>query len=154
MIKVSDILRSDDIVLTLEAAPPATIIDTVAARLQHDERVLDWHKLRDALHASAPCIGEPGADFAVVLPHARTDAVNAMAMSVGRASAGLVFPEAVQPVRYVFCIGVPRALAADYLRLVGLLARLLRDRATEAQLRTSATAEDFLAVLGRLEAKL
>ncbi len=154
MIRFTDILRPVDIVLQMHAKKAATVIDEVAALLERDERVLDWQALRTALHAAAPCLADPHADFAVLLPHARTDAVTAMVMSVGRAPDGLLLPACAQPVRYVFCIGVPLAMAADYLRLVGLLARLLRDRAVESRLRASATAEDFLAVLSGLEAKL
>jgi PTS system nitrogen regulatory IIA component len=58
------------------------------------------------------------------------------------------------PVRYVFCIAVPRAYAADYLRIVGLLARVFKDRHTEGELRAAQTSAEFVELLSKREAKL
>jgi PTS system nitrogen regulatory IIA component len=77
-----------------------------------------------------------------------------MVMSVGRSAAGIIFPGVPLPVRYLFCIGVPRALAADYLRIVGLLARVFKDRAEEEELRVIESGADFINRLSRREAKL
>jgi PTS system nitrogen regulatory IIA component len=49
---------------------------------------------------------------------------------------------------------VPVALASDYLRIVGLLARLLRNPATEAELFGTSSENEFVATLTRLEAQL
>ena len=77
-----------------------------------------------------------------------------MVMAVGRSEAGIVFPGVELPVHYVFCIAVPRGLAADYLRIVGLLARVFKDRAMETELRAAATGSEFIDLLSRREAKL
>ena len=69
-------------------------------------------------------------------------------------AAGVAFPEVELPVRYIFCIAVPRALAADYLRIVGLLARVFKDPAAERELRAAETSGDFIGLLSRREAKL
>ena len=154
MMTLGDILQPANILLDLTATSSAEVIDEVAAPLQHDARVLDWAALRAALQEAAPCLANEGSDFAICLPHARTDAVTDMVIGVGRARDGLAFPGTPQPVRYIFCIAVPRAMAADYLRLVGMLMRLLRDHAVESLMRQSETPEAFLAALVRLEAKL
>lgn len=154
MMTLGDILQPANVLLDLSATRPADVIDEVAAPLQRDPRVLDWEAVRSALQSGAPCLADEGADFAICLPHARTDAVMDMVISVGRAREGLAFPGTAQPVRYIFCIAVPRAMAADYLRLVGMLMRLLRDHEVESLVRQSETPEAFLSALVRLEAKL
>ena len=51
-------------------------------------------------------------------------------------------------------IGVPVALAADYLRIIGALARIFKDPATKEKLRQTQNAEEFLQLLASAEMKL
>ena len=76
-----------------------------------------------------------------------------MVMSVGRniiptAASGEYLAPTVQ---YTFVIGVPITLASDYLRIIGALARIFKDPATEARLRIATTPGEFLAVLVKKE---
>jgi mannitol/fructose-specific phosphotransferase system IIA component (Ntr-type) len=154
MITIEDLLQHDHVALRLQATEPKTAIDEVAALLKGDPAVLHWEQLLSGVQASAPCLPEPGGGFALCIPHTRADCVSEMVMSAGRSEAGIVFPGVELPVRYIFCIAVPRALAADYLRIVGLLARVFKDRQMESGLRKVETAGDFVELLSRREAKL
>ena len=154
MISVSDILHPDHIELDLQATEAKTAIDEVTALLKSNPGVSDWDALYKGVQSSAPCLPEPGGGFSLCIPHTRGECVSSMVMSVGRSNAGIVFPGVALPVRYLFCIGVPRALAADYLRIVGLLARVFKDRAAEEELRGIKAAADFVNGLSRREAKL
>jgi mannitol/fructose-specific phosphotransferase system IIA component (Ntr-type) len=150
---IADLLRAEDVKLNLAATTRDAAIDEVAALLQHDERVLDWEVLAAGFRKAAPCL-PVSAEFGICIPHTRTDRIDSMVMSAGRSAAGVVFPGCGPPVRYLFCIGVQHALAADYLRIVGLLARIIKDPASEARLRAAASGTEFVAELARLEAKL
>ena len=154
MISIADTLTADRIGLALEASDHRAAIRAVADLLQSAEEVLDWEELCESLRGSCPCLAEGGGDFAICLPHARTDTVHAMVMSAGRFDDGIAFPGCAQRVRYVFCIGVPRALESDYLRILGLLARVLKEPEAEGVLRHAETPADFIACLSALEAKL
>jgi mannitol/fructose-specific phosphotransferase system IIA component (Ntr-type) len=154
MITVSDILRPDRIDLDLQATEARAAIDEVAALLKNNPGVSDWDALHKGVHHAAPCLPEPAGGFSLCIPHTRGECVSSMVMSVGRSNAGIVFPGVALPVRYIFCIGVPRALAADYLRIVGLLARVFKDRVAEEELRLIASGADFVDRLSRREAKL
>ena len=154
MITIADTLATDRIALGLAASDHHAAIRLVADLLQNVSDVLHWPLLYEGMCKSWPCLAESDGDFAICLPHARTDAVSAMVMSIGRFDAGVSFPDCPQPVRYVFCIGVPKAMANDYLRIVGLLVRILRESAAESELRTATTPGKFLTRLSALEAKL
>jgi mannitol/fructose-specific phosphotransferase system IIA component (Ntr-type) len=154
MITIADILHPDHIALDLRATEAKTAIDEVTALLKNDTGVSDWNALYKGVHSSAPCLPEPGGGFSLCIPHTRGECVSSMVMSVGRSDAGIAFPGVALPVRYLFCIGVPRALAADYLRIVGLLARVFKDRAAEEELRIITSGADFVNRLSRREAKL
>jgi len=154
MITIGDLLLHDHISLEVKAAQSKEAIDEVAALVKTSPAVLDWDALLKGVHASAPCLPEPGGGFALCIPHTRGECVNGMVMSVGRSESGIAFPGVDLPVRYIFCIAVPRALAADYLRIVGLLARVFKDRHTEGTLRAAQTSAEFVELLSRREAKL
>jgi PTS system nitrogen regulatory IIA component len=154
MITIADLLRPDHIALQMRATQPAAAIEEVAALVKGDPAVLDWEVLLKGVQASAPCLPEPGGGFSLCIPHTRGECVSGMVMSVGRSESGIVFPGVEMPVRYLFCIAVPRALAADYLRIVGLLARVFKDRHSEAELRAAENGTQFVELLSRREAKL
>jgi len=154
MISIADILRPDHITLDLRAAEAQAAIDEVAALLKSNPGVSDWEALNKGVHQAAPCLPEAAGGFSLCIPHTRGECVSSMVMSVGRSKSGIAFPGVALPVRYLFCIGVPRALAADYLRIVGLLARVFKDRAAEEELRVIESAADFVERLSRREAKL
>ena len=154
MISIADTLEPERIRLSLTSKVTSIAIDEVAASLRNVPEVLDWDELHAGLHRSAPCIAETGGAFALCLPHARTDAVTSMVMAVGRSLEGVNYQGCSSPVRYIFCIGVPKALANDYLRIVGLLARILKLPRTEQALANAQTPIEFLHHLNVLEATL
>jgi nitrogen PTS system EIIA component len=154
MITIADTLDVDHVRLQVSAATPEEAIEEVASLLHDDVRVLDWPRFHAALQAHPPCrVGDEGG-FGICIPHARTDAVSEMVMSAGRFEKEVAFSDCSLPVRYVFCIGVPQALAGDYLRIVGALMRLFTNAETERMVHTAATGAEFVAALSRLEMKL
>jgi len=75
-------------------------------------------------------------------------------MSVGRSEGGILVKGADAPVHFVFVIGVPAALAADYLRIIGALTRIFKEPMTRDRLRHADTPEKFLELLAAAEMKL
>lgn len=153
MITIADILKPEHVILDIHGKTPAAAIGEVAAPLRTDERVLDWETLLAGFFKVAPCL-PASPEFAICIPHTRTEEVTSLVMSMGRSVQGIAFPGSPAPVRYIFCIGVQLALAADYLRIVGLLARIVKEPASEERLRTAASGLELVTALSRLEAKL
>lgn len=154
MITISDLLDHDHLALEIKATDHNAAIEEVAALVKGHPSVLDWDALLKGINASAPCLPEPGGGFALCIPHTRGECVDNMVMSVGRSEKGIHFPGTDLPVRYIFCIAVPKALAADYLRIVGLLARVFKDSSAESQLRAAKNSSEFVDLLSRREARL
>lgn len=154
MLTVADTLSADHVLLDLAAASPAAAIDAVIRALRHDERVLDAAALNTALRVNPPCRVTASAAFGICLPHARTAAVSDMVMSAARLATEVRFEACDHPVRYLFCIAVPQAMAADYLRIAGALMRIFTDAETEHALHTASTSTAFVQALTRLECKL
>ena len=154
MISIADTLEPDRVRLNLTSGISSIAIDEVAATLRNVPEVLDWDELHAGLHRSSPCLAEMAGEFAICFPHSRTDAVTSMVMGVGRSLTGVKFEGCAKPVRYIFCIGVPKALANDYLRIMGLLARVLKQPRTEEALRSAQSPIEFIHHLSVLEATL
>ena len=150
----ADLLQPEHIALHPKARTREDAIRELSALLEDSVQVLDGEELFQKVKLSAPCIMEQEADFCICIPHARTAAVTAMVMSVSRFDRGLAIPGVEKPVRYFFCIAVPPELATDYLRIIGLIARIAKDPHSEQQIYTAETAEEFIATMVRLEAKL
>ncbi|MGC3988486.1 MAG: PTS sugar transporter subunit IIA [Chthoniobacteraceae bacterium] len=142
MITLSDVLTPKFVDLSVKASNAQEAILHIASLLKGDDRVLDWAKLYDGVLQRNPCVSG-GGDFEISIPHARTDAVSTMVMAVGRSTSGML-PDGTPRVHYIFVIGVPVPMAADYLRIVGALARIFRDPAGEKKLRAMTDPAEFI----------
>jgi len=155
MITIADILHPKNIKLDLEHANQEELVYKVAMLLKTDGHVKDWQAFYDGLKARDSCIFEEQG-IKLCIPHVRTNSVSMMVMAVGRST---IPPSSTDEysgpvVQYTFVIGVPIALASDYLRIIGALARIFKKKQTEARLRAAATPGEFLAVLVKKEMAL
>lgn len=154
MISISELLQADQVELHPKAPDLEAAVRETAKLLKDDVRVDDWRAMTDALQEAVTCLSDAGSDFSLCLPHARTDAVTSLAMSVSRYEPGLPEAKGGPAVRYVFCIAAPQAMESDYLRVAGLLVRIVKDPRSEAQLRKAKTPEEFVERLAFLEAQI
>jgi PTS system nitrogen regulatory IIA component len=77
-----------------------------------------------------------------------------MVMAAGYSQAGIGRGEGKPRVHYVFVIGVPVTMAADYLRIVGALARIFIKAEDDPQLLSAGSAQEFIDLLARREMEL
>jgi mannitol/fructose-specific phosphotransferase system IIA component (Ntr-type) len=128
-------------------------INEVARLLEGHPDVLDFPGFYSDLLArerlDSTCIGN-----GIALPHARTDHVKNVVLAVGRSEPGVFFENCNQMVRLMFVLGTPKSNPGDYLQLVGLLCRLLKDPAGSAALLAAATPDAFIQTLLGLEARV
>jgi len=143
MMTLADVLAPKFVDLDVRASNLQEAILHVATMLKGDGRVLDWPKLYDEILKRNPCVSG-SCDFDISIPHARTNAVSTMVMAVGRSANGIPFPDSASKVHYVFVIGVPVPLAADYLRIVGALARIFRNVEGEKKIRAMTDPAEFV----------
>ena len=153
MITIADILHPRDIDLELKTTNQEEAINHVASLLREAERVTDWNTFYKGLGSKQPCVAAAGGTE-ICIPHTRTDSVTGMVMSAGRSSKGIAIKGADAPVHYIFVIGVPVALAADYLRIIGALTRIFKDPAAKDRLRDAKSPEEFVQLLAAAEMKL
>ena len=142
MITIEDVLSSKHTLLELKSDTAAGAVYEVAELLKGDDRVSDWNLFYQQLKDGNSCIANREG-FGMCIPHARTSGVSSMVMAAGRSREGIVFESSHVRVHYIFVIGVPAALASDYLRIIGALARIIKSPATETALRAATTRQEF-----------
>lgn len=141
--RFEEILRPSDVALELRARDKATAVEEVLTEVRGDARVLHWEKLRTAvLERDAPALAVDGRGICIA--HGRTDAVDELVVAVGRSPGGMAFPEIVEPVHLVFVAGIPSAMDSEYLRIVGAIVRVCRDRAMFDELMATTEREAFV----------
>ena len=114
--------------------------ETAMALLRDDPRLASWEEFRRSV-GGKQIVDLEGSDGAVLLAHGRDPAVREMTMAAARFSA----PSCP---RLVFVFAIPSAMAGEYLRAVGALARVCREPAKLAALLGAATPGEFAALLG------
>jgi len=92
-------------------------------------------------------MGTPQFD-GVAIPHARSSGIDEATVLVGRSSAGIVFDPEEPGADVIFMILVPEGGGDEHITILSGLARRLMDPEFTAALRTSASAEALVAVLG------
>ena len=153
MTPIGDVLQPDHVTLALAARDPAGAVEEVIAKLDGDERVKNLSVLREAiLKEAAPAISENGCGICIA--HGRTESVTSLVMAAGRSTEGVRYPGLADPVKLVFVAGIPNAFTSEYLRIVGAIVRMCRDKRQLHRLLVAKDAERFVALLGSGEVKL
>jgi fructose PTS system EIIA component len=148
--RLAQLLDPARIKLEVQSTKRTAALNEVARLLEDHPDVLNFAGFYNELLArerlDPTCIGN-----GIALPHARTDHVQKTVLAIGRSSPGVLFENCNQTVRLMFVFGTPKANPGDYLQLVGLLCRVLKDPADSAALLAAATTETFIQTLLQLE---
>ena len=148
--QISSLLKPEQIKLELDQTKRCNAINEVAQLLQSNPNVTNFAGFYEELLAreriESTCLGNE-----IAFPHARTDSLKGMGLSVGRSTAGVWFENSSQNVKLIFVIGTPKRMVTDYLSVVGGLARLLKDPATREQLLSASSVDEFVAALTKAE---
>ena len=154
MTPISEILEPAHVNISLAASDKDSAVLSVLARLNGDEQVKDFELLqRKVMERNASCIAENGCGICIA--HGRTEAVSSLIMAAGRLSEeGIACSETDGPLRLVFVAGIPAAFNSEYLRIVGAIARICRDRHQLERLLAAKTAAHFVELLVVGEVKL
>jgi mannitol/fructose-specific phosphotransferase system IIA component (Ntr-type) len=121
--------------LDLPADTREGAVETALALLRDDPRLAAWEEFRRSL-GPKQVVDLEGSGGSVVLVHGRHVSVKEMTVAAARFSA----PSAP---RLVFVFAIPSAMAEEYLRTVGALARVCREEAKLVELLAAPSPEAF-----------
>ena len=151
VMKVAALLKPDAINLNLQARDKTAALREVAELLTAGQRVANFEAFFQEI-LERERVSSTALAYDVAIPHARTEQCNEILLAVGRSVAGVDFgvPNS-QPVRLIFLIGTPKQMVTEYLRVVGNLARLLRQDALRQKLLVAPDAAAFIQLLDTAE---
>jgi len=149
--KVASLLRPETVDLNIQARKKTDALREVAALLQRAGCVTNFdaffQEILERERVSNTALGHD-----VAIPHARTEQCTEILIAVGRSAEGVDFEaKDNQPVRLVFLIGTPKQMVTEYLRVVGNLARLLRQDQLRQALLDAPDAAAFIRLIDQAE---
>jgi mannitol/fructose-specific phosphotransferase system IIA component (Ntr-type) len=150
--KLAQLLDPTRVTLDIHSAESTGALREVAGLLEGHPDVTDFAGFYSDLLAreriETTCLGNE-----IAFPHARTEHVTRIVMAVGRSDPGVYFENSDQTVRLIFVLGTPKSNAGDYLQVVGLLCRILKNPLGRETLLGAATPDAFVRAMLELEAK-
>ena len=150
--KIATLLSPETIRLELAATQKVAALREVAELLAQSKCVGDFEAFFNEI-LQRERVSNTALGHDVAIPHARTDQCSDILVAVGRSSAGIDFEaKDGQPVRLIFLIGTPKQMVTDYLRVVGNLARLLRQDTLRQRLLDAPDAAAFIKIIEEAEA--
>ncbi len=153
MTPISEVLSPENVILNLAAHDKKEAIAESITKLAFHPSVHDFAALQQAIESrDAASISENG--VGICIAHGRTDSVSSLVLTAARSLEGLATPEIADPVRLVFVAGIPSAFSAEYLRIVGVIARVCRDKHHLDRLLSVKTAQEFIDILSAGELRL
>ena len=149
--KIASLLKTEAIKLELQATQKEAALREVAELLRQTGGVTNFdaffQEILERERVSNTALGHD-----VAIPHARTEQCSDILIAVGRSGQGIEFEaKDGQPVRLIFLIGTPKQMVTDYLRVVGNLARLLRQDQIRQRLLTAPDGAAFIKVIEEAE---
>lgn len=144
---LSDSLLAKNIHLSLKASGHHDAFEELLFPLRGDKRVKDWENLRAGLAASLPGEGNPLAPCPILLHHSRSESVSDLVIAAGRSKDGITIPGQAERIRLVFVAAIPSALNNEYLRILGAISRVCREKSAMRALMEATDPDSFLGIL-------
>jgi fructose-specific phosphotransferase system IIA component len=149
--KITSLLSADAIQLELRSRQKVPALREVAELLAHSKCVGDFEAFFNEI-LQRERVSNTALGHDVAIPHARTDQCSDILIAVGRSREGVDFEaKDGQPVRLIFLIGTPKQMVTDYLRVVGTLARLLRQDELRQRLLEAPDTATFIKIIEAAE---
>jgi fructose-specific phosphotransferase system IIA component len=149
--KITSLLSPDAIQLELQNRQKVPALREVAELLAHSKCVANFEAFFNEI-LQRERVSNTALGHDVAIPHARTDQCSDILIAVGRSREGVDFEaKDGQPVRLIFLIGTPKQMVTDYLRVVGTLARLLRQDELRQRLLDAPDVTTFIKIIEAAE---
>jgi len=126
-VRIADYLQDHLIFLDIEATDKNSAITKIVELMDQNDIFMDADKFKTEVF-QRESLGSTGIGKGVALPHARTQNVKNIIISITRLKKGIDYDsEDKQPVRLVFLLGTPLKAVGEYLKVLAKLSKLLRE---------------------------
>jgi len=151
MIRISEAIREEGIVLNLKAQEKVAVIKELVSvmvdlGLIQDEKTF----LADILKREN--LESTGIGLGVAIPHARTTATSELLLAFGRSAKGVDFNSLDgKPSHLIFLIAAPEEKKSHYIMALARLSKMLRKEEMRTRLSKAATPAEVMEILKEAE---
>jgi len=144
--KIEGLLSESCIVLNLELATKAEVIDAMLSIVTGHPGVKDHEKLRrDVLKREKEM--STGIGKQIALPHAKTEAVSSPVLALATLKSRINFDSIDnEPVQIIFLLATPEEMLAEHLKLLGRITRLAGREDVRERLLSASSVTEVLAL--------
>lgn len=151
--KITDFLGADSVIAQLSAHDKDSVIEEMAVLLASLHRELDQRKVLSVMlereRISTTAIGE-----GVAIPHGKLPNLNRVWGVFARSPRGVDFASLDgQPTHLFFALIAPQDAAADHLKALARISRLLKDEGFRRRLMEADGAQDLYALIAEEDEK-
>ena len=152
--KICDILKQDKIITELKGESKEEVINELLDLFENDSRVIDISKVKKAViereKIMTTAIGK-----LIAIPHAKSDAVREMIAAFGKFVQPFDFDSLDnKPVYLVFLFVSTTNLAADHLKLLSRISKMMDNDEFRKNLLTANSAEEIFELFQEEENKI
>ncbi|MBN2381152.1 PTS sugar transporter subunit IIA [candidate division WOR-3 bacterium] len=151
MIRLSEVIREEGIILNLKAEEKVDVIKELVSKLKGLKLIEDEAAfLADILKREN--LESTGIGLGVAIPHARTKAARELILTYGYSRKGVDFNSLDgKPSHYIFLITAPEDQKTQYIIALARLSKILRREDTRSRLSKVSTTEEVVEVLKDVE---
>lgn len=139
-----DLIRPEVVKIPVESRDKPGVIDELVKLLQDAGEIRDWQKAADAVH-EREALGSTGLESGIAVPHAKTDTVSRLTMSIGISPEGIDFDAADgKPSHIFFLLLAAPDKSGPHIQALAEIAKLSRSRSFLDALLRAGSAEEVV----------
>jgi len=147
IVKILDFLHPPSVVRELKATTKKAALEELASTLLQDGRIVDVASVVQVL-LEREKIGSTGIGQGIAIPHAKTEQSKTLVAALGLSRKGIPFDSLDgEPVHIVFMLIAPPEAAADHLKALARISRMLKDKFFRQSLRDSKDSMELLKLI-------
>lgn len=151
--RILDFLRSEGIICPLEADSKEEVLAELVEPILSENPKLDRARLLKTL-TDRENLGSTGIGGGVAIPHGKFEGLDRLVGSFGKSPKGIDFNSMDnKPAHLFFLLVAPKNSAADHLKALARVSRLLKDRKCAAELQKCDKPDQILQVLEEFDLK-
>jgi nitrogen PTS system EIIA component len=145
--RILDFLREDGIICPLEAGSKNEVLEELVEPIAKANPLVDKGRLLKTL-LERENLGSTGIGGGIAIPHGKLDGLDCLVASFGKSAKGINFHSMDDKPAYIFFLLVaPKNSAADHLKALARISRLLKDPLLLNAIQKADTAEEIFRVL-------
>jgi len=149
--RLSTLLKREAIVVPLQNFDKSAIIEELLEAVSRTGQIIDREKALQAL-TERENLGSTGLEKGLAIPHARTNAVDGIAMAVGIAPEGIDFQSADgEPTHLFFLLLASEAVTSNYVQVLALIARLNLQSGFRRKMQEATSVDEVIEIIRQAE---